>query len=159
MKERVNKTKKIIIYTFIIILAIALTIFILINVSKTLLGRMIILLLLMVMTLACLVTMIMLIIQNLMELPKQKMEKYIVKKILRTGEEYTELIFSPYGDEKWNEYYLITTVRDLSRCKFYAKLTKDESIHLIVLDEEKSKIYNIETTNYYRFNLRFKPKV
>ena len=41
-------------------------------------------------------------------------------------------------------------------CKFYAKLTKNKNIYLIVKDKHNEEVYSVEIENYVYFNSHFK---
>ena len=53
---------------------------------------------------------------------------------------------------------ILSAILNAEGCKFYAKLTEDDNILLIVKDKYDDEIYNTIISNYFYFTNHFKPK-
>jgi len=57
-----------------------------------------------------------------------------------------------------SEADMLSAILKAEGCKFYAKLTEDDNILLIVKDKNDDEIYNTIISNYLYFTNHFKPK-
>lgn len=72
-------------------------------------------------------------------------------------EEFTEILFVP-KENLGSETEMISAILRKVDCKFFAKLTDNDEIILLLKDKENNEIYHCEISNYTYFNLRFKEK-
>lgn len=56
------------------------------------------------------------------------------------------------------EAKMLSAILHAEGCKFYAKLTEDDNILLIIKDKNDDEIYNTIISNYLYFTNHFKPK-
>ena len=51
---------------------------------------------------------------------------------------------------------MIRQILQKEGCKFYAKLTENKNIYLIVKDKHNEEVYSVEIENHVYFNSNFK---
>ena len=51
---------------------------------------------------------------------------------------------------------MIMQILQKEGCKFYAKLTENNNIHLVVKDKHNENVYSVEIENLIYFNSNFK---
>ena len=81
---------------------------------------------------------------------KEQVKTYLSK------EKFTEVSYTTSATH--TEAKMLSIILKAEGCRFYAKLTEDDNIRVVIKDKNDSKIYDAIFTNYLYFTSHFKPK-